>query len=139
MSMEEDFLSLLRADRDVKAIVGTRISLDVRPQSSDDPAIVVSRVSGGHEHQLTGSAGFAQPVMHVMCFAASAIEANNLRDKVRLCLQAVGNRAVGQTFFGSLTLDDEDHDYLPPVDANDRGTYARLLVFSVLHLEQIPG
>ena len=78
------------------------------------------------------------PVMHVMCFAPSAITANNLRDKTRMALQGQGGKAVGQTRFMSIILDDEDHDYIPPIDASDRGTYARLLVFSVQHEEQIP-
>jgi hypothetical protein len=136
--MEEDFLLLLRANRDVVGIVGNRISLDIRPQDTDEPAIVVSRISGEHEHQLSGSAGFAMPVMHVMCFAPSAVSADNLRDKVQATLQGDGGKTVGQTRFMSIILDDEDHDYIPPLDASDRGTYARLLVFSVLHEEQIP-
>jgi hypothetical protein len=138
MSMEEDFLSLIRANKDVVGMIGNRLSLDVRPQDSDEPAIVVSRISGGHEHQITGSAGYAMPVLHVMCFAPSAVSANRLRDYARMALQGVGNKVVGQTKFLSLILDDEDHDYLPPIDASDRGTFARLLVFLVLHEEPIP-
>lgn len=137
MSMEEDLLMLLKRTVGVTEITGNRISLDVRPQDTDEPAIVISRVSGGHEHQLTGSAGWARPVMHVMCFAPKATTANTLRDRVRSALQGFGG-VVGYTNFGSITLTDEDHDYIPPVDANDRGTYARLLVFDVLHLESIP-
>jgi hypothetical protein len=136
--VEEDFLLLLKKSRDLVALVGNRISLDIRPQDSDEPAIVVSRVSGGHEHDLYGSVGFARPVMHVMCFASRAILANQLRDKVRMALQGFSG-VVGKTNFGAVILDEEDHDYQPPIDANDlTGTFARLLVFTVLHGEQIP-
>lgn len=137
MSMEEDIVMLLRRTPGVADIVGTRISLDMRPEKGDEPAIVISRVSGGHEHQLTGSAGYAMPAMHVMCFATKATLANNLRDHVREALQGFGG-VVGETNFGSITLVDEDHDYIDAGDGSDQGTFARLLVFNVLHLERQP-
>lgn len=138
MSMEEDFLMLIRRDRTIADVVGNRISEDVRPQDTDEPAIVISRLSGGHEHMITGSAGWARPVMHVMCFAPKATTANKLRDKVRETLQGFSG-VVGNTNFGGIILDDEDHDYIEPLDANDKnGTFARLLVFSVMHSERIP-
>jgi hypothetical protein len=137
MSMELDFLTLLRRTPAVYELTGTRISIDRRPQKGNEPAIVVSRISGGHDHTLTASGGWAQPVMHVMCFADDAIKANNLRDIVRNALQSFSG-VVGNTKFDSMILDDEDHDYLEPIDASDSGTFARLLVFRVLHSERIP-
>ena len=137
MSMEEDFLMLIRRQPAIADLVATRISQDVRPQDTDEPAIVISRLSGGHEHMLAGSAGWSRPVMHVMCFAPKATTANQLRDKAREALQGFSG-VVGNTNFGGIILDDEDHDYLEPLDANDRGTYARLLVFNVMHSERIP-
>lgn len=135
--MEEDFLLILKKNKDLVALVGNRISIDDRP-SGPEPAIVVSRVSGGHEHQLSGSVGFARPVLHVMCFASRATTANHLKETARKALQGFSG-VVGRTNFGSLVLDDEDHDYEPPLDAGDlTGTFSRLLVFTVLHGEQIP-
>jgi hypothetical protein len=137
MSMEEDFLLVLKKSGDLLEIVGNRISIDVRPESNAEPALVVSRISGGHEHQITGSAGYAMPVIHVMGYAPTAVQANRLRDAARRALQGFSG-IVGQTKFMSIVLDDEDHDYDPPIDASDRGSFARLLVFSVLYEELIP-
>jgi hypothetical protein len=137
--MEEDLLTLLRREPQIAEFVGNRISQDIRPQDTDEPAIVVSRIDGAHEHQLTGSAGFAMPTMHVMCFAPSAVTANELRDRTRDVLQGVGGKTVGDTKFMAIIFDDEDHAYIPPIDASDRGTYARLLVIGVMHEESIPA
>lgn len=137
MSMEEDFLLVLKKSLDLVAIAGDRISIDNRPQGNSEPNIVVSRISGGHEHQLSGSAGYAMPVMHVMCYAPLATQANRLRDVTRLALQGFSG-TVGQTKFMSIILDDEDHAYDPPIDGGDRGSFGRLLVFSVQYEELIP-
>lgn len=137
MSMEEDLITLLRRSPVVAEIVGTRISQDVRPQRGNDPAIVINRLTGAHEHDLLGSAGYAAPTFHVMCFTNRATTANRLRDAVREAMQGFSG-VVGDTKFGSITLDDEDHDYIEPLDDSDQGTYARLLVFQVLHLERVP-
>jgi hypothetical protein len=130
MSMEQDFLLVLKKSRDLKEIVGNRISLDTRPQDTAEPAIVVSRRSGGHEHHLRGSAGFAMPTMQVTCVAPQATYANRLRDKVRLSLQGFGGW-VGQTDFMSIVLVDESHDHEWPLDAGDRGSFIRSLFFNV--------
>lgn len=137
MSMEEDFLMLLRRSPRVHELTGKRIVLDKRPEKGDEPAIVISRVSGGHDHTLTASGGWARPVLHVMCFANEAIQANQLRNAVRETCQGFSG-VCGDTNFGSITLDDEDHDYVDPGDGSDQGTFARLLVFTVLHSERIP-
>lgn len=137
MSMEEDFITLLRRSPQITDIAGLRVHLDKRPEKENEPSIVVSRVSGGHDHTLTASGGWARPVLHVMCFANRAIQANTLRDKVReTCQSFSGN--VGDTQFDSIVLEDEDHDYIEAGDGGDQGTFARLLVFTVLHSERIP-
>ena len=137
MSMEEDFLQVLKRNGDLVSLVGNRISLDKWPQSFDEPAIIVSRITGGHEHQLSGSAGYAMPIMHVMCFARPAPLANRLRDTVRLALQGFSG-IVGQTRFMSVMFIDETHSYEPDTDANDRGSFGRLLSFDVQYEELIP-
>lgn len=137
MSMEEDLLMLIRRSPGVKELIADRASIDVRPQDTDEPSVVVSRINGGHDHMLSGSAGWGKPTMHVMCFAPRAVLANKLRDRVRSAVMGFSG-VVGETNFGSITLEDEDHDYIPPIDANDRGTFSRLLVIDVLHSEAIP-
>ena len=135
--MEEDLLMLLRRTPAVAELAGTRICLDERPQDSDEPAVVITRINGGHDHTLTQSAGWAKPTMHVMCFAPKATTADSLRDQVREAMNGFSG-VVGETNFGAILLDDEDHDYMPPIDASDRGTYARLLVVTVVYQESIP-
>ncbi len=137
MSMEEDVVMYLQRIPAIAELVGTRVTIDYRPQDTNDPAIVVMRIDGGHEHMLTGSAGWARPMFHVMAFADSAVKANKLRDRMRTALNGFSG-VVGETNFGAILIDDEDHDYIPPIDANDRGTYSRLLVCNVIHAEYIP-
>lgn len=137
MSMEEDFIALLRRSPAIADIAETRVHIDKRPEKEYEPSIVVSRVSGGHDHTLTASGGWARPTLHVMCFANKAIEANTLRNKVRETCQGFSG-VVGETKFDSITLDDEDHDYIDAGDGSDQGTFARLLVFDVLHSERVP-
>ena len=118
---------LLRRTPFVRDEVDLRISQDHRPPGKE-PALVVSRVSGGFDKLLNGRANWSRPMFQVTCYAPRATEANKLRDYVRRSLQGFSGN-VGQTQFGSVILDDEDHRYIPGIEADDTGTYARALVF----------
>ena len=130
MSLETDVIMLLRRTPFVSELVASRIHQDRRPQGFDEPAIVVQRETGGHAQFLSGYISHSQPTLSVSCYATHAPAANRLRDNVRRALQWFSG-VVGQSKFGSIVLDDEDHDFVFSLDG-DGGTFVRRLLFRVV-------
>jgi hypothetical protein len=130
MSLETDIIMLLRRTPTVRELVDTRIHQDRRPQGFSEPAIVVQRETGGYSQVLSGFISHSQPSLSVACYAPRAPQANKLRDSVRRALQGFGG-VVGHTKFGSIVLDDEDHDFIFSLDG-DGGTFVRRLIFRVI-------
>lgn len=92
-------------------------------QGRSFPRIVIRKISGGHEHTLDGSAGFATPRIQFMAQATSYVTAKRLAYQIRMALQGFRGTMNGNTV-GSVTIEDDvDLPYEPPINASDVGVY----------------
>lgn len=108
------------------------------PQSAQRPAITYQRVTGGHEHRLTGSSGTAIPTFELDCWADSYEAADQLAEAVRQVMQGFSG-TMGSTTVHSVILDDEADQFTPPSDGSDNGIYSITLRYRIRHTESIPA
>lgn len=69
--MEEDLIALLLADAGTAALVGNRITWSTRPQASQLPALVLSKVSAARDYHLQGPSGLNESRVQVDAWGSS--------------------------------------------------------------------
>lgn len=102
------------------------------------PTVIYRRASGGYGHDLDGSDGNADPNFdfHVMDPDPDVVEA--ICEQLRLALQGFPKSNMGSTHIESITLDDEQDDYLESTIGDDVGFHRTVLTFSINHTVAIP-
>jgi len=144
MSMEADLITLLSTNTAIAAIVGDRISDEWPNQGDPLPRLTVTRFSGGHDHDLDGAAGSADPLVQIDAWTASSPTKWALAEAVRNCLQGFGGGGnptpwtIGSTHFQSITFDDERDLSVPPIMGEDVSINRRMLQYRVRYVESVP-
>ncbi|MGL5785155.1 MAG: tail completion protein gp17 [Alphaproteobacteria bacterium] len=89
MTIETDFLDLIRNDTGVQALVGTKVSMNAAEEEDPPPYIVVTfrRVP---EYSLDGPA-FETVFPVVQCWGQTSLQANTIADAVTSALHADGS------------------------------------------------
>lgn len=114
MSMMTDLRARLVGDNAISGMVGTRIRMNRSEQSDTLPRIVLTQVSGDHDHHLTAAAGHASGRVQINCHASSPVEADSLAEAVRLRMDGFRGEMNSGVFVHSCHLDDERMLYDPP-------------------------
>lgn len=137
-----DLRAYLASKTTVTNICGTRIHWTHIPQRKSNettyPCVVFRRATGGHEHHLDGSAGYAAPLFDIDVWGEDDEIVENLGEQVRLVLQGFQG-VMGSTTIGRLTLDDEHDYYYPSGKDNDRGQYLIRYRYTIGYTEAIPS
>ena len=113
MSLLTDMVSRLTADASVAALVGSRVRVNRSAQGDALPRIVITQVSGDHEHHLTGASGFVQGRIQIDCHAVYPYLADNLSEAVRQSLDGF-NGLMGSTPVSTMHLSEERTISTPP-------------------------
>jgi hypothetical protein len=146
MSLSSDLRNYLVSQATITAYTSTgriypvRLPLKLRTETSL-PALTYWRRSGGHNHDLGGSAGTAMPAVQIDCWAASYETADKLAEAVRLKLQGFAGTmgSTSTTTIQAITLDDEKDDFEPYDDGSDDGIFVRSQIYSIRYVETIPS
>ena len=83
MAIQDGIYAFLIADAGVSAIVGTRVYPILMPQNPTFELITYQKISGVRGKQLSGTTGYARPVIQIDCWAESFLTAQTLADAVR--------------------------------------------------------
>lgn len=123
------------------ALVGTRIYQSRVPKGDTPlqnfPAIVYRRMTGGHEHDLDGSAGVARARFQVTVVGTDAIAVDDICEQLRQAMQGFRGQ-FDTTRVTCVTLNDEVDDYIESTIGDDVGFYLTMLVYTVSHIETKP-
>jgi len=105
MTIEKDIHYKLKKDVDVSALVSKRIYPMKLPQGWTLPAITYQRVSGVREHNLSGPSGRARPRFQIDCWDDDYLDAKDLANKVRLCLDGFKGDINTESDVGGIILE----------------------------------
>lgn len=137
---EFDFITLLKSKLAITSRVGQRIFPSRRPQASSDlPAIVFRRGTGGHQHILSGGSGRAECIVILLLIAESYEDALRLGNAV--WKELVGFRGMigsGTKVTSITSVNDFDNDE-DPIDGSDNAAYVRVQHYMVQYAEVIPA
>lgn len=128
----------------ITALVGSnpaRVCPVHLPETFARPALLYARAVGGHEHVLTGSAGYALTRFKLECLGDTYAQCDALAEAVRQAADGAENKTIGGVTILGMTIDEEEgdqDDYYPPIDASDAGVYVIRLFYDVMYLESIP-
>jgi hypothetical protein len=131
---------LLRNISGIVSLVGTRIHPGVRPQGDDLPSIVVRKMEGGDDPDLSHNETHRMPRVAVEIYSTTYYEAADLAELARGIETHTGivtAKNVDLTDYGTLTvhtiqLEDEAVDESAPQDGSDTWTHIRTLLFFIL-------
>ncbi len=136
MSVTSDFITYLKAQSAITALVGSgtsaRIYPDIVKQGAQRPCIVIKKVASHEEMGLTGGLGLFQTVFEVLSVGASRDSADTLGDTVTDI--EGGNVTMGSTSVTEITIDGDrasGADYA--VDGSDQHDYWDLTRYSIWH------
>lgn len=129
MSLEAEILNLLAADAPVAAIVGNRLRLEWLDQNTTQPAIALTRISGGREPGLNPANYFSRARVQIDCQAATYETTKTLAAAVVSVLHGY-NGPAGAYQIDSITLDNETD---LGVQAGDYQSRRVMLDFDILY------
>jgi len=135
--IEEALTSLLKADGDVAAIVGTRVYPAAVYQGADMEAITYQQISGPRDETLDGPSGFVAYSCQINCWAEKYGEARALAAVVRKLLDGYSG-TVGSVVIQAVHLEDEGDLPVMPAGKNVARRYAKRLDFTIWH-DEITG
>lgn len=141
MTAKDALIRLLLSDAALAATVATRWSPQWVPEDDTLPYGCVSTISRTRAHNMEGPSGLVKARVQVDVFAATQRSADQIADRVRLCLDGyVGTVTAGAE---SLTLDavllDNDLDDVEREDEPSENRVARVtLDFLVFYRETLP-
>lgn len=139
MSVRGDLINYLLGRAAIIALVEQRIFRVKRPQGDRAlPAIVISRISGGHGHLLDGGAGWAQASFQLSVFADTNAAAETVAEAVRDAMQGFIGGVWGSTEVDSVTLTNELDLYEADATAGDNGTHHLMLEYLIVHTVSVP-
>ena len=143
MTMLEDMCSHLKGQLPIKQLVGERVNVLYRNQGDPLPAMILRRVGGKHEYDLSGGAGFNNAAVEFESHAESYSAAVQLAETVREVLDTMrkrGDYAIGDgtLIMSILMASGEVDDFLPPADGSATGTFIVSQQFTVRHRESVP-
>jgi len=131
-----DLRAYLAGNAQLSALVGTRVYVGYAEQDAPRPYLVLHMISGGHEHDLDGGAGFAVPRIQINCVADEPIAAGNLSDVLREQMAGFVGAWNGREI-GVALLDDETDLPDTPQDGSDRPRSAIAHDYLVWHKESV--
>lgn len=112
--IEAELTTLVLADDDVEALVGTRMYPIIAPQNSTLPYIIYRRLSTSRPTTHDDSAGYAQAIVQLTVWADKYDEAKGLAEEVRQVLDCYNaNDWDNHDVSGVLVLDEKDVASLP--------------------------
>jgi hypothetical protein len=117
--MEGALIDLIKADTAIAAVVGARVYPVRRPQGSEYPVVVVTRISGQPLYADEGEVGLQQARVQVDSMAMTYTAAKDLAQLVRTRLSAFDGVNAGITF--SYIMLDEERDL--PESGTDAAEY----------------
>lgn len=136
MSVTSDFISHLKAQSAITALVGSgtsaRIYPDIVKETASRPCVVVKKVASHEEMGLLGGLGLFQTVFEVLSLGASRDAADALDDTITDI--ETGNVTMGSTSVTEITIDGDRSsgaDYA--VDGSDQHDYWALTRYSIWH------
>lgn len=136
MSVTSDFITYLKAQSAITALVGTgtaaRIYPDIVKQGASRPCVIVKKASTREEMGLLGGLGLFQTVFEVMAIGASRDAADALDDTI-VAIES-GNVTMGSTSVTEIAIDGDRQsgaDYA--VDGSDQHDYWALTRYSIWH------
>jgi hypothetical protein len=128
--MEESLIALLLADPGVAAVAGDRVHWLRRPQGEATPALVLSRVGGGHAFTYGGRDDLVEARVQIDAWAERLADVKALARAVNALLS--GYRATSGSIRSAFL--NAERDGLQ--DADPFGTLARVsLDFTIWHQE----
>lgn len=118
-------------------IAGTRGYPGKLAQGATLPAYTTELVSTDSEEHLLGAAGISHGVVQISCIADTALEANALREQVRLAMQGFNGDMGSVTIRGCSHAGTFDA-FMPTPAGSDAGFYFRSIDFRLSYLEALP-
>lgn len=145
MGIEASLKTYLSAQGGIASLAGSRIYRGHAPQGAISPLteswlpfIVLQRITGGHEHELSGGAGIAQPTIQIDCIAPTYGQAKELSEAVRAVLQGYSG-AMSSDTVRVATLENEIDIIEPPETAAERPVHRVVTDYRIWVLESAPS
>lgn len=113
-----NFIDYLLSVTAITDICSTRIKYKKIAQNSDNPYIIISRVSGFYDQELDGDSDFTKLTLSIKCYADSYLVAEQLFEAVRLNLDGYQQALIGTFWINSVKLVDDFDGEEDPVDAD---------------------
>jgi hypothetical protein len=140
---------LLVSSTPIAAIIGTRCGPLAQTQKTKKPYIVLTTVSGDHQHHLGGASGLTFERIQVDAYAETAAQLNDLADAIRNRLDGIKKTTVtvpasdsepqGTLEIDACILVDDSDESQAPNDGKDLGDFRHRLDFRVSAAEPIPS
>lgn len=115
------------------------------PQGTNFDYVVVRQSSGGHLKGVQGRLGFANPIVEVTVYAATAARAEAILNAISKPVSAGGPLdtlrntwapATGGVFIQAILQDESDErEWIPDIHAGEAGAHLAGLRFKVWHTE----
>lgn len=118
----------------VSALVGSRISPNLRKQDATLPAIGYQGSGSRHVKSHSGLDGLRRQRVDLNCYAATYAEVTALAEAVRVALDGQYGLVFGANTLSFLLLDGSGI-YEAPIDATDKGVHTVNMDFAVWHEE----
>lgn len=129
-------VTLLQTRPAVRDLVAERIYPTWLPKGAARPNVVYHEIDGVSEEHLKGAGGVRHTRLQYDVLADTAIEANQVREQLRLALQGYRGAAGDEDVLG-VSVADLRSSFEPPIDGSDRGRYVRSIDFLISHTEAI--
>lgn len=132
--MKEALRALLLSDPGVTALIDTRVSWGMLSRKSALPALVLTRISGGHDYVMQGTSPPFEARVQADCWGRTYADATALSRAVKAALSGYSG-SEGNTVFQGVFLDAE-HEL--PDDATEAVDvlYRVCLDFRIWHKEE---
>ena len=123
----------------VTDLVANRIYPDMLPQNPTLPAVVMTKLSVRHDHQLSDLAGLAHARVQFDCYSLSRGEANGVAEAIRATgITALKGETHGTDIRG-VELEEGQRNFTePPNDATDEFRYGTNFDLMVSYTEELP-
>lgn len=121
----------------VTELVSDRGYPEALEENSALPAYTYTDVSADSVENLTGPSGLCTTRVQINCYSERKIEANELREQVRLALHG-HHGAMGSEQVRSCSLAGKYGTYEDPIDGEASGRFVRSIDFLITHTEAIP-
>ena len=131
MAIEKAIASLVLADQKINSLIGDRFYPVGVPQEDPLPAATYQLISSVREHTMDGPDGLVEARIQINAWAATYVDAFDLANGLRLCLDGIGDTTVEGTYISTVgLLDAADEPVIMPEDRS-QDAYGRRLDFTV--------